>query len=192
MTPTTPAISTGSLLRLGHQAHAAEHGQQGQQDGQAFAAQLADLFFDPAQPVEFLFLVEQEVEEDQQQEGAAEGRHLGVLGGQLARVLVRRVDRHVPDVDQAQPGRDRHDQQREHQAHAEHGHQDADRQEQLAPEFVPVAQDGRVDHRVVEGQRHFKHAQHRRDPQRLHQAAGAAVAVAPPGGQRQQDYRHHE
>jgi hypothetical protein len=112
--------------------------------------------------------------------------------GQVARVLVRRVGRHVPDVEQAQAGRDRDDQQREQQAHAEHGDQDADRQEQLAPEFVPVAQHRGVDDRVVEGQRHFQHAQHGRDPQRLQQAAGAAVVVAPPAGQRQQDDRDHE
>jgi hypothetical protein len=62
----------------------------------------------------------------------------------------------------------------------------------FAPEFVPVAQHRGVDDRVVEGERHFEHAQHRRDPQGLQQPAGAAVFVAPPAGQRQQDDRDHE
>jgi hypothetical protein len=102
------------------------------------------------------------------------------------------LERHVPDVDQAQAGGQGHDQQREQQAHAEHGDDDADGQEQFLPERVPVAQDGGIDHRVIEGQRHFKHAQHRGDPQRLQQPGGPAMVKPPPCRQRQQDHRDHE
>jgi len=182
----------GQLALLRHEAHAAEHGEQGEQDGEAFRAVLADLFFDPAQPMEFLFFVEQEVEEDQQQERAAERGHFGVARRQVARVLGRTVDRHVPDVDEAQPRRHRHDQQGKQQPHAEHGDDDAHREEQLLPECVPVAQDGGVDDRVVERERDLQHAQHGRDPQALHESSGAAVGKAPPAGQRQQDGGDHE
>ena len=84
-----------------------------------------------------------------------------------------------PDVDQAKPGGGGDDHQRKQQAHAEHRHQDADGEEQFAPERVPMAQHGGVDHRVVERQRHFQHAEHRRDPQRLQQAGARRRGRSP-------------
>src|SRR5881392_3541219 len=121
--------------------------------------------------------VEQEVKENEQQESAAEGRHFGMVGGQMARVLGRGVERHVPDIDQAEAGGGGDDYQREQQAHAEHGHQDPDREEQLTPERVPGAQNGGVDDRVVERERHFQDAQHGGDPDRLEQSGYAALRV---------------
>ncbi len=110
---------------------------------------LAEFLLDPAQPVQLLFLVKQEVQEHQQQEGAAESCHLGMRMGQVGGIHVGRGGRHAPHLDQPQPGGHRDDQQREQQPHAEYRDHDADAQEQLLPERVPVAQHGGVDHRIV-------------------------------------------
>ncbi|MNT24409.1 hypothetical protein D3C72_1598780 [compost metagenome] len=84
----------------------------------------------------------------------------------------------------------RHDDQRKQQTHAEDGDDDADAQEQALPELVPVLQHRGVDHRVVERQRDFHHAQDHRDTERRQHRLHATVRVTPPGGNAQADKCH--
>ena len=140
----------------------------------------------------FLLFIEQEVQEDQQQEHAAERRHFRVVIRQVHRVLLRILQGHVPHVHQAQIGRHSDDHEREQQAHTEHGDDDADAQEQLFPELVPRFQYGGVDHRVVERQRDFHDRENRGDTHRRQRAGQAGMFVAPPGRAQQAQRRDDE
>lgn len=117
-----------------------------------------------AEPLD-LPVLEDEVEEDHQQEHAAEGgdRRVGV-GHQLL-VLVLVVEREPYRFDRTDLGADGDDHDREDQAHAEDRDQDADGEEDLLPEGIHLLQDPGVDHGVVEGNRYLEDGQDRHDPE---------------------------
>jgi hypothetical protein len=126
----------------------------------------------PAQPGD-LPALEEPVQEEHEQEHAAERGDLRV--GLVEQVGVRRrivgralLQRQGQRLHRVQPGRHRHDDQREHQAHPEHRDQDADGQEDPLPEGAHPVQHGGVDHRVVERQRDLEDAQDRAEDETLH------------------------
>ena len=106
---------------------------------------------DPRDPLD-LPLLQDEVEEDQQQEHAAEDGDGRVRDLQLLGVEVRVVQRQVPDVAEAHLGGQHDDDDREQEPHADDGDRDADGHEDQLPLGAHVLQDRRVDDRVVEGE----------------------------------------
>ena len=122
------------------------------------------------------------VQEQHQQEHATERRDLRMCVGDecfVAGATVRevggtvggRIQREVQRVDRSETGCDPDDQEREHQAHTEHGDEDADGEEDLLPELAHPLQHGRIDDRVVERERHLEDAEDDAEEQCL----GAAV-----------------
>nr|WP_275423928.1 hypothetical protein [Virgisporangium aurantiacum] len=69
------------------------------------------------------------------------------------------VDRQVERVGRADTGGDGHQEQWEDQTHPQHGDHDADGEEQGLPALRHPAQDRRVHHRVVEGERDLQDRQ---------------------------------
>nr|GEU28090.1 hypothetical protein [Tanacetum cinerariifolium] len=181
------------LLRFGDQAHTAQqYRQRNHHRDRGHLAQRTEFLLEVTEPVHFLVAVEQEVQEHQQQEHAAEGRHFRVVIGQVHRIRFRVVQRQRPYIHDADVGRHGHDDQREQQAHTEHGDDDADAKKQLLPERVPVLQHRGVHYRVIERQRHFHRRQNDRDTERRQRSAPSAQLVTPPAGQRQADKGHEE
>ena len=79
-TPTDAGHQDGTSWRpSGTIAQCDEHGAQRQQHGQAVAAERPSFCSIQPSQWQFLLVVKQEVQEHQQQEGAAEGRHFGMV-----------------------------------------------------------------------------------------------------------------
>ncbi len=143
-------------------------------------AGLRERTFEPFEPLD-LAVFEDEVQEEHQQEHAAECRDLrmrvgdqGLVAGIPVREVCgsvrRRVQREVECRDGAEPGRDPHDREREHQTHTEDGDEDADGEEDPLPELAHPAQHGRVDDRIVERQRNLEDAEDHAEEQSLRAA----------------------
>ena len=124
-----------------------QQGDAGDDDGQLVElAGLGQRLLQPGQPGD-LALFEDEAQEQHQQEHAAERGDLrvrvgeqrfvaGAAVGEVRGVVGRRVQRQVERLDRGEAGGDPHDDQREDQAHAEHGDDDADGEEDLLPELA--------------------------------------------------------
>ena len=119
--------------------------------------------FDPVQPVNVAVL-EDVVQEQHPEERAAEGvdlraglGHDVAVGAGLVRVTLLECEHErLPHPDLRSEA---DDEKREDEAHAEHGDEDADGEEDLLPEPAHLAQHGGVDHRVVERERHLEDAE---------------------------------
>jgi hypothetical protein len=85
--------------------------------------------------------------------------------GDVLLVLVLVGEREVDGLDRPELGAEGDDHDGEDQPHAEHGDQDADREEDFLPEGTHLLQDSGVDHRVVEGQRDLEDGQDRHEPE---------------------------
>ncbi len=96
-----------------------------------------------------LLLFEHVVQEDQQQEDAAEHGDLAVRVMQLVSVRVDVGECQVDDFGEAKSGGQRHDQDWEDEPHANDGDEVADGDEHLLPERAHLGQYSGVDDRVV-------------------------------------------
>ena len=129
-----------------------------------------------ADPVHVLLFIEEIGEADHHQEGAAEGGDGDMCPFHDVGIGIGLEDRDVECGERAHLRGDRHDRQREEDAHAEDGDDDAPGQEALLPDRRHVLQLAGIDNGIVEGKRDFKHAEHRADEER-----GGGTAHRPRG-----------
>lgn len=158
-------VGAAVLVGVGGEGHRGDD-QDDQRDARGQHVDLAELgerTLQPGEPLDVAVL-EDEVEEDHQQEHATEGGdgRVSVRDQLLVHVLVGHGE--IDGLDGPDLGTDRHDDHGEDQAHAEHGDEDTDGEEDLLPEGIHLLQDSGVDHRVVEGQRDLEDGEDRHDP----------------------------
>ncbi|MPL94347.1 hypothetical protein SDC9_40500 [bioreactor metagenome] len=144
-------------------------------------------------PVDLLALVDEIGQRHHHQEGATEGRDRDMGRADDAGVFGGARGGEVERLERADAGGDHHDQQREQDAHAEDGDEDAPGQEAVLPGGAHVLQPVRVDDRVVEGERNLEHCQHRGDQQKGNRPGGTVrIAPAQPEGEREPHPRQHK
>ncbi|QTK79961.1 hypothetical protein AT6N2_C2336 [Agrobacterium tumefaciens] len=131
-------------------------------------------FLDPAHPMHILLMVEEEVETDHHQEGAAKCRDRQVSVTHDFRITFRLGRCH----DDRRPGADirgdDNDQQRKDDTHAKNGNQNTPGQEAMLPDRRHVLQLVGIDDGIVEGKRNFQHRQNDADEEDRGRAADRA------------------
>lgn len=123
--------------------------------------------FQERNPVMFLVDVEEELESDHEQEGAAESCDRFVSRRQNPSVFIRLLDCQSDGRDRTEVGSDADDQEREHNAHAEHSDDHAPCQESMTPQRIHAGQFLAVDDCVVERQGRFENAEDSNDNHRF-------------------------
>ncbi len=110
-----------------------------------------------------LFDIEEVLHADHQQERTAEGGDAGVRFRDHAGIFIRLPDGEFQCRDRIGPHGNRDNGEREDDAHAENGNDNAPGQKAVLPFRGHVAQDARIDDGVIEGKRNFQNAENRTD-----------------------------
>ncbi len=147
----------------------------------------------PCNPVHVLFMVEKVCESDHHQECTAEGSDREMRFMHDARIFLGLRCSENDCLDRTNARGDDHDQQREHDTHAENGDEDAPRQEALLPDRGHVLELVGINDGIIEGQRDFEDCEHgANEEHRHHTAQGPGRLPAEPGAEQKPCTRNDE